>query len=120
MGFLTRKKDFDYRPLLNGLVELQRPVIYDDEKCGRIEAPAGFVFNLSSYWLSRPLFDRLGKCQRAAAIHDYLYGEKPEGISRADADRIYRQALAEDGVGRAGRWARWAGLRLGGWYAWMT
>lgn len=49
----------------------------------------------------------------ACVVHDMMYGEKR---GRAYSDRMMRRLNSY--FGRPGRgWIRWAGLRLGGWWA---
>ena len=55
---------------------------------------------------------------RASIIHDHIYRTKPEGWSRKMADDFFLAMMEADGVGRAGRMAAYAGVRLGGWASW--
>lgn len=59
-----------------------------------------------------------GRHQLAAVLHDYLYysGE----VSRAEADRVFRYAMADKGVFLTKRWAMWASVRCFGWMFWKT
>jgi hypothetical protein len=58
---------------------------------------------------------RYGRYTKAAILHDYLCRvEVPGGgISRIDADGIFRQAMRELGVPFLRRWIMWAAVRLG-------
>ena len=138
MGFVTARKDFDFQPVGSGLIKLQGDLIYQDKKCGVIRVPDGFVCDLASYpRLARPFFDRLGDSMRPAVVHDFLYNQRPtfsyqvrtpkgdtitkqKPVGKANADRIFRQALKEDGSSAPSRWASWLGVAIGGWYAWLT
>ena len=130
MPFVTGRDHFDFKPLGCGLVMLQGDVVLLDHKCGKITVPSGFVCDLASYpRLARPFFDRLGKSMRGAVVHDYLYEVKPEYVDshgqtrrmgKFDADRIFRDALREERVRPLGRWLSWAGVAVGGWWAWWT
>lgn len=94
----------------------------------RYHIPAGFVSDGPSVperkrwwlrWCTRLLNAALALCRfgkmralRAAVFHDWLYATTIR--RRGVADRLFRLALAHDGVGPAGRWLAWAGTRLGG------
>lgn len=50
----------------------------------------------------------------AALLHDRLIGhEAPEGLERADADRLFRQVLDCLGVPFLRRWLMWSAVALG-------
>lgn len=82
-----------------------------------ITVPAGFVCDGQSWGIGEK------RAGRAAFLHDWLYrhnGKVAEGIfDRWDCDTIFRDALIATGVNPARAWIRWAGLRLGGWMAWL-
>lgn len=90
---------------------LLEPVVYR----GRDETftvPRGFVTDFASvprifFWLV-PTY---GVYTKAAILHDYLIG-RPDLISRADADGIFRRTLLELGVPFVRRWMMWAAVRL--------
>jgi Protein of unknown function (DUF1353) len=55
---------------------------------------------------------RYGRYTKAAILHDYLWEEKvPEGMSRIDADGLFRQAMQELKVSFLRRWIMWAAVR---------
>jgi hypothetical protein len=103
-----------------------------------ITAPKGCVTDLTS--IPRPLWILMppdGPWVKAAVIHDYLYatqgtGQLPAGVpgskqpvgitrgrySRAEADWILRDALANRGVDVVRRNLIWLAVRLGGTKAW--
>ena len=117
--FITPRSQFDFKPVGGGMVQLQGDLEYIDDKCGLITVPDGFVYDLASYGrVSRGIFDRLAQSMRPATVHDYLYEHQPPGVSRGDADRIYRDALALEGAGWLSRWVQWSGVRAGGWLWW--
>jgi len=83
----------------------------------RIVVPEGFVTDLASIpVLLRSLFDRADASRQPAVLHDWLYCSQL--TSRAEADRLFREALARAGIGFARRWAMYAGVRAGGWRYW--
>jgi hypothetical protein len=55
---------------------------------------------------------RYGRYTKAAILHDYLWRtEVPKGMSRLDADGLFRQAMRELGVPFLRRWMMWAAVR---------
>jgi hypothetical protein len=57
------------------------------------------------------LIPRSGRYTRAAVLHDHLWEIAPQ-VSRADADGIFRRAMAELGVPFLRRWIMWAAVRV--------
>ena len=68
-------------------------------------------------WFGRALV-HWSKVDVAGVVHDWLY--QTGYTSRAHADAVWRTvALAGDHHANAFQaWTAWAGLRVGGWYAW--
>lgn len=97
---------FDYRPASGGEA---------------IAVPTGFVTDFASvpwgFWNLEP---PLGDAAKAAVVHDYLYARRGlDGrYSRAQADEVFRNALAALGVPRWKRSLLWAAVRLGGRSGW--
>src|SRR5262245_51024821 len=55
---------------------------------------------------------RYGRYTKAAILHDYLWNVKvPKGMSRLDADGVFRQAMRELEVPFLRRWVMWAAVR---------
>lgn len=55
---------------------------------------------------------RYGRYTKAAILHDYLWRNRvPKGMSRLDADGLFRQAMRELGVPFLRRWLMWAAVR---------
>ncbi|MGH2829257.1 MAG: DUF1353 domain-containing protein [Actinomycetota bacterium] len=59
------------------------------------------------------LIPRSGRFTKAAVLHDFLWRTPIGGVSRGDADGIFRRCLFELGVPFLRRWLMWAGVRLG-------
>ena len=74
-----------------------------------------------------------GPWAKASVVHDFLYRTKGTGVywpgkpsgntrqkpyDREEADNIFREAMADRGVGVVSRNLIWAGVRLGGWMGW--
>lgn len=56
------------------------------------------------------LFPQSGRYTRAAVLHDYLW--RTREVSYADADGLFRRAMAELGVPFLRRWTMWAAVRI--------
>jgi hypothetical protein len=87
-----------------------------------IEVPEGEVTDFASIprflW---PVLPPTGTYTRAAVIHDHLYADHRKQVahySRAFADAILLEALADCGCSRLVTNVIWIGVRLGGWWAW--
>lgn len=124
--FTTRLSQFSYSPVMadghivKNRVALTLPIGWlaktaDPHRA--VVVPAGFKFDLASvpWWLGG-IAQKLGRHQRAACLHDYLY-RKNIG-TRAWADKQFRLAMQEDQTAGWRRWAMWAGVRVGGWWSW--
>lgn len=86
-----------------------------------IDVPAGFVTDFAS--IPRVLWNVLPPSfyAKPAILHDYLYFVGKAGdlvVTRAQADKVFRDALQETGVNARKRWMMWLGVRVGGWRAW--
>lgn len=101
-------------------LRLLAPLVYQSDKLGDpITVPTGFETDLAS--IPRPLWNILppiGKADRAAVVHDFLYQTAWHGINRSTADAIFNEAMQVVGVGRFARWTIYSGVRIGGWKTW--
>lgn len=113
---------------------LQRPLTYRTHAGDTITAPAGMVTDLASIpaavsWLLPPD----GPWVQAAVIHDELYitqgsclwhghpgRSRARPYSRAEADAILRDAMADLGLSGWREWAIYTGVRAGGQQGWGT
>lgn len=59
------------------------------------------------------LVPRSGRYTKAAVLHDFLWRTPVDGVSRGDADGIFRRCMRELGVPLLRRWLMWGGVRLG-------
>lgn len=76
------------------------------------EVPAGSKTDFASVpALFQWLIPRSGRYTRAAVLHDHLWKKAPE-VSLADADGIFRRAMAELNVPFLRRWLMWAAVRI--------
>lgn len=99
-------------------VRLIRDLEYLDVSIGaHYIVPAGFVCDLASIpRRAQSVFSKIGKYNRAAVLHDYLY--RVGGVSRAVADGLFLTAMNELGVKWYKRWPMWAAVRVAGWVPW--
>jgi hypothetical protein len=111
---------------------LERPLTYRVRPGETITVPAGFVTDLAS--VPRPLwvlYPPDGPWAQAAIVHDYEYktlgsgvwnghrgNSRPAPYTRAEADSILRQAMADLGIPEADRDIIFAGVRAGGAPGW--
>lgn len=83
----------------------------------RVVIPRGFRTDLYSVrFLGKLITPDTAEQQGPAILHDYGY--TVQGISRAEADKHLLDAMASVGVGLIRRWLIYAGVRVGGWFAW--
>ena len=85
---------------------LTEPLLYFGSDGTVVEVPAGYPTDLASVpravW---SLFSKTGKIARASVVHDYLYETaktRTEAV-RASFDRVFRNAMKDDGVAWVGR-----------------
>jgi hypothetical protein len=80
--------------------------------------PIGFKTDLAS--IPRVLWNvlpPLGRYDRAAVLHDWLY-RTGQGLTRSQADSVFREAMGVDGVGGLVRFTLYLGVRAGGTGVW--
>lgn len=120
--FITELEDFDYKPyvvdgeIVRDEVVLENALLWDDGH-NKIVVQAGFVSNLASLPpFTSLLFKKLGKHQRAAILHDWLY--RKNTIGKKWSDTQFNKAMKQDGVRAWRRALIIAGLKIGGHKAW--
>ena len=92
---------------------LLAPFSYLDPDHGLVKVPAGFLTDFASVPRWPLTFALLGQYGHAAAVlHDWLYSRRLLG--RADADRVFLNALRSSGIARWRAWLMYAGVRIGG------
>lgn len=118
MGFTTALRS-DWVQGEDRIVTTQ-PLIYFDKKTGRdFVVPIGFYSDGAS--VPRFLWAVVGHpfnkdVREAAVLHDFLYFSGI--VSRAEADRIFREAMQWSGAKWYKRYIYWSGVRAGGWKPW--
>jgi hypothetical protein len=93
---------------------VREPFSFASAEYGTITVPAGFLCDLNSiprpfWWVSTP-----SDFARTGVIHDYAYRTQ---VPRAEADALYKEALACEGAGSFRQWTRYLTLRGFGWIA---
>ena len=122
--FCSGVGEFFYKPyIVGGMVQRGRVVLLSRLVWrvvgvrGCYVVPVGFVCDLASIpWISSFAFDKLGRHQRAAVLHDWFYRNRVE--SKAWADAQFRRAMEIDGVVWWRRWVIWSGVAAFGWVSW--
>lgn len=113
-GFLT---DLDVRKIGANRWRLTSPLRYEVAPSRIIEVPAGFYTDFASIprfmYLTTP---PIGAYDAAAVLHDYLYFA--QATTRAQADGIFRQAMADSGVSTYTRTKMWLAVRVFGGGIW--
>lgn len=99
---------------------LTEDLLYLSPRVGQVIIPAGYTTDFASVPRLPLVYMTLGgRASLAAVVHDYLYDCPPDGVSRADADAVFLEAMKAAGEpGWLARQSMYAGVRLGGWRAW--
>lgn len=97
----------------NLIYTLGQELTYRPRRGPAVTVPAGFRTDLASIPQKYQQRDPAqSPAARPGVIHDYLYTS--HGASRRDADRLFREALRDEGVPLGQRLAMWAAVRLFG------
>jgi len=116
--FETPIQDFDFKPFVVGgrivrnQVVIQGDIVWVSSEGIRIVVKNGYVCNLASFIISGIFFFKLGRQQRASALHDNMYDTKPG--SREWCDKQYLEAMEYDQVSPFKRWLIHLGVSVGG------
>lgn len=95
------------------LLQLMRPLVYVARDGRTFEVPAGMIADGNS----GPVKHADG--EPAGWLHDWLYRlDCRAGLSRAEADALFREALEAEGFSRAFAWLQWAAVRAFGASSW--
>jgi hypothetical protein len=101
------------------LWELVQMFRYRSAVLGWVMVPAGFATDLASVpWFARWYVSRDGEHTKPAVIHDYLYSPESAAVfpdlSRAQADRVFYEALLVRGIRVSLARLLYGAVRLGG------
>ena len=105
--------------LPNGNRNLIRNLLVELDDGTTIAVVNGFETDFSSIPRFARSFIDWSRVDIAGVVHDFLYWCPQKGISREQADTVWRE-MAGAGAHHANwfqRWLGWIGLRLGGWWA---
>jgi hypothetical protein len=94
---------------------LMFPLSYVDKRGVEVAVPAGYSTDLDSVpripvayaWLK-------GRATKSAVVHDWLYYNK---YDRKKADKIFLNAMKDEGVAAWRRWPIYSAVRAFGWLA---
>lgn len=80
-----------------------------------LQVPEGTRTDLASVpWWGRWFVSVSGAWNRGAVAHDYLYQQRPEDWTRAEADRLLHDVAWRDGTGAFKACVIWVFVRVGG------
>ena len=103
----------------SGTWVLDHALVYFSEIIGgQITVPKGIATDFASVPripIVYLLYANRGR--KAAVVHDFMYRTKM--ATRAVCDAVFREALIADGESLAVSWAMWAGVRIGGLFAYQ-
>ncbi|MFJ2365928.1 DUF1353 domain-containing protein [Pseudomonas sp. NPDC087697] len=99
-----------------------QPAGYQPRASQLIVVPIGYLSDLASVpRLARWLIDREEpEARRPSVIHDFIYTHLTHRFTKVEADRIFYDALREEGMNTALAWLMWKAVRLGGRGTWST
>jgi len=93
---------------------LSNIIVDSDILSKRLVIRSGFHTDLASVpQILWALIPPHGEYSCAAIAHDYLY--QNHLVSRADADRLFKELMVSLKASKWRLWLMWAGVRLGGW-----
>lgn len=96
--------------------DLVWPLFYITLDGRPVTVPAGVRTDLSSsprvVWWLVPRDDELAR--RPATVHDYIYTSLTHRFTKAEADRIFYEALLEEGMHKPLAWLIYTAVRIGG------
>lgn len=114
---MSFKSELVVKECPDGKWELVEDLIYDGNRDTFI-VPAGFKTDFASvprvFWnIIPPTSPRYTK---AAVLHDWFYAK--QGVTRSDADGLFRRIMRDSGVGKVKRGIMWLAVRAFGWLSW--
>ncbi|MDP9525356.1 MULTISPECIES: DUF1353 domain-containing protein [Pseudomonas] len=92
-------------------------------KDGRlITVPVGYLSDLASVpHLARRIVDpQTPAARRPSVVHDRIYTHETHRFTKAEADRIFYDALREEGMNTALAWLMYQAVRIGGRGTWSA
>jgi len=96
---------------------VEAPLAYTSKSGAVFTIPALFVTDFASSYIFRwNLLSRQASNSDAAVLHDWLYYTGI--VTRAEADKLFLEALEACGIGIIVRTKAYWGVRMFGWTAW--
>lgn len=92
------------------------PTGYQPRASQLIVVPVGYLSDLASIpRMARRLVDRQNPTtRRPSVLHDFIYTALTDRFTKREADRIFYQALLEEGTSGVLAWLMWRAVCLGG------
>jgi len=114
----------DLREIGEGKWQLLRDYIYQDDECGTIKVPKGFITDLYSIpKIVRSIVSKIQNANGSAVIHDYLYTSQLFGKDgKQKADNVLLRAMVNHWC-PVGWWSRkkiMLGLKVGGYFVYKN
>lgn len=98
-----------------GSWSVTEPLVYLTDSGVKYTVPTGFVTDFASVPRLPIVFLFFGdRANESATLHDYLYTKPHDGLTRAQADSILKEASLSQGVSAWVAWALYLGVRVGG------
>lgn len=100
----------------------QRPAGYQPHATQVVVVPVGYLSDLASVpRLARRVVDpQTPHARRPSVLHDYIYTHLTHRFTKVEADRIFYDALREEGMATPLAWLMWKAVRLGGRGTWRA
>lgn len=97
-----------------------RPLRYRTHDERLIVVPVGYLSDLASVpRLARRIVDpQTPEVRRPSVVHDYIYTDQTHRFTKAEADRVFYDALVDEGMPRSLAWLLWKAVALGGRGSW--
>ena len=96
--------------------EVATPLQYRTRDGRLLVVPVGYRTDLASVprlaWFIVPRDQE--EARRPAVVHDYIYTDLTKTFTKAEADRIFYDALLEEGMHKPLAWLMWCAVRIGG------
>ncbi|MFL6968472.1 DUF1353 domain-containing protein [Pseudomonas alvandae] len=92
------------------------PTGYQPRASQLIEVSIGYLSDLSSFpRLVRSFVDSQSPTtRRPGVVHDFIYTNLTHRFTKREADRIFYDALLEEGTSKPLAWLMWQAVRVGG------
>lgn len=92
------------------------PTGYQPRASHLIVVPVGYLSDLASVpRLARRLVDAQSPTtRRPSVVHDYIYTDLTHRFTKREADRVFYDALLEEGTAKPLAWLMWQAVRMGG------